>query len=295
MKSLLIILIVLLSLNVVGKSTKNNKCSGVICALYCYDDFKKNADGCPICSCNDINDYWNQGQANTIKENRFELGIFQPLRYGLTKNLELSTYPLINFVMPNIAVKKNWLKEKSWSFSTEHFISYPTLLLQLVSREGIAGLLPETAKENIPQQIYTEHSLIFTYNLSKYFVITPKVSVSIPIIFNSYKKFPTIDMFLLYTRTAPFHGDFIYTLSLDIDGKIYSRLYYSIDFDYYNNLPINIYNSEGIASTYEHKFMLVWKHSLTFSIYAGYKFIYGNYPYGSASNLVPLLDLAWAW
>jgi len=239
--------------------------------------------------------YWNTGQADTIEKGRFEVGIFQPLRYGLTNDIELSTYPIMDFIMPNFSVKKNYIKNTKWSLSSEHFTSYPTLLIKMISKEGIAGLLPSTAKEDIPQQIYTEHSIIFTYNLSKYFIITPKVSVSIPIIFNSYKKFPTIDMFLLYTRTAPFHGDFIYTLSLDIDGQIYKSLYYSIDFDYYNNLPINIYNSEGISSNYEHKFMLIWKNSPNFSIYAGYKLIYGNYPYGSQLNIVPLIDFAWGW
>jgi hypothetical protein len=197
--------------------------------------------------------------------------------------------------MPNFSLKKNYIRTTKWSLSSQHFISYPTLLLKLISKKGVGGLLPSTAKEKIPQQIYTEHSIIFTYNLSKYFIITPKVSISIPIIFNSYKKFPTIDMFLLYPRTAPFHGDFVYILSLDIDGLIWYKLYYSIDIDYYNNLPVNIYNSKGIGSTYEHKFMLIWKNSKAFSIYAGYKLIYGNYPYGNQLNIMPLADLAWGF
>ncbi len=263
MKSLILILIVLFSLKIVG----NQKTTTI----------------------------WNTGQADTIEKGRFEVGIFQPLKYGFTNSIEFSTYPLVNFIMPNFSIKKNYLKKYKWSLSSEHFISYPTLLLKLISKKGVGGLLPSTAKENIPQQIYTEHSIMFSYNLSKYFIITPKISVSIPIIFNSYKKFPTIDMFLLYPRTAPFHGDFVYTLSLDIDGLIWNKLYYSIDLDYYNNLAINIYNSEGIGSSYEHKFMLIWKNSKTFSIYAGYKLIYGNYPYGSQLNIVPLVDLAWGF
>ena len=55
--------------------------------------------------------------------------------------------------------------------------------MKLISKRGIGGLIPETKKDNIPQQIYTEHSAIFTYYLSKYFIITPKVSLSIPILF----------------------------------------------------------------------------------------------------------------
>jgi len=240
-------------------------------------------------------EYFTPGRAETLKKGRFEVGVFQPLRYGFRDDIEVSTYPLMNFIMPNFSVKKKYFQTSKMVFSSEHFISYPTLILKTISKRGIGGLLPETRKENIPHQIYTEHSVIFTYRFSKYFIMTPRISISLPLIFDN-KKFSDIDMFLLYTRTASFHGNLIYTLSLDLEGKIYKKLYYCIDFDFYNDLGISFYDyADGIAANYEHKFYLQWKQSKKVSYLIGYKMVFGDYPYGKQFNILPLFDISFGF
>ena len=49
---------------------------------------------------------WKSHSANILPKKRFEVGLFQPFRYGYSETLEYSTYPLWFFVMPNIDLKK---------------------------------------------------------------------------------------------------------------------------------------------------------------------------------------------
>ncbi len=238
---------------------------------------------------------WNLGQARTIEKGRLELGIFLPLKYGITDTLEVSTFPLFDFILPNITLKKELLNKKKLSVSADFSLLYPTFGLSLVAKRKIAGLLPEHSK--IPQILSTDMGAILTYEVNKYFIVTTKVSLNIPIIFTDVTKeeFPPIDMMLLYPRVASYQGAIVYNLSLDIDGNIFDRLFYTIDVDLYQSLIT--YNSHSeMPLNIESKLLLTWKHSDSFVIYLGTKFIWGNYPYGRANlSLVPLFDVAWAF
>ena len=48
---------------------------------------------------------WDLHSAYPMPKGRWEVGIFQPMRYGLNEGLEVSTHPLLFFVMPNISLK----------------------------------------------------------------------------------------------------------------------------------------------------------------------------------------------
>ena len=237
---------------------------------------------------------WNLGQASTIEKGRLETGVFLPLRYGITETLEVSTFPLFDFIMPNVTIKKNFVNKKDkLYFSTEHSFLYPTLALKLVSKRGIFGLLPETSK--IPQIISTEHAFILTYKFSDYFVVTTRAGLFVPIIFNSVKDedFPELDMMLLYQRTISYKGLLVYNLSLDIDGKIFSNFFYGVDVDFYKSIPAE---GKELPLNIESKILLTWKSSKDFAIFLGAKFIWGDYPGGKADlTILPLFDVAFTF
>ena len=241
------------------------------------------------------NKYWNLGMAPTIEKGRFEVGLFQPLRYGITDTLEISTFPLFAFVLPNVTIKKNYINREKLSFSTEHSLLYPTLGLSLVSKNGIAGLLPHTSK--IPQILVFDNSALATYKLSKYFIVTGKINLSIPIIFTDVKdeEFPVVDMMLLYPRTASYQGMIVYNLSLDIDGLIAGDFYYTVDLDLYNSLIS--YSDKSMNLNIETKLLITWKYSDCFALFLGVKHIIGDYPGTKSKTLsvVPLFDLSWAF
>ena len=50
---------------------------------------------------------WKSHSAKILPKKRFEVGLFQPFRYGYSETLEYSTYPLWFFVMPNMTLKKS--------------------------------------------------------------------------------------------------------------------------------------------------------------------------------------------
>ena len=46
-----------------------------------------------------------------LPKGKFEVGLFQPLQYGLSEKIEISTHPVLMFFIPNFAVQKshpNW-------------------------------------------------------------------------------------------------------------------------------------------------------------------------------------------
>ena len=80
------------------------------------------------------------GTAKNLPAGRIEMGVFEPLRLGVSDTLEIDLQPAIAFLMPNLTVRLAWTP----SITTEHTVAYPTPLLMVLSREGTGGVLPKT-------------------------------------------------------------------------------------------------------------------------------------------------------
>ena len=84
---------------------------------------------------------WDLHSAYPMPKGRWEVGIFQPMRYGLNEGLEYSTHPLLFFVMPNISLKISQKDIGGYKTATRLKVFYPTPLLNMVARKGIGGLI----------------------------------------------------------------------------------------------------------------------------------------------------------
>ena len=84
--------------------------------------------------------------AETLGDGAWDVGIFAPLRHGLSEDLEISSHPITAFWNGNFALKKGWGELGGWGVSTRHGFSYPTRLLAAFARDGAGGILPPDAK-----------------------------------------------------------------------------------------------------------------------------------------------------
>ena len=77
------------------------------------------------------------GTARTLPAGRMDVGVWQPLRYGLTDTLELSSHVLLATRMPNLRARHRWAQAHGWDVATLHELAYPTPLLRDLRREFV--------------------------------------------------------------------------------------------------------------------------------------------------------------
>ena len=224
---------------------------------------------------------WMPGTAHTLPAKRLEVGLFQPLRYGLTDSVELSTFPLVNALMPNLRLQKCWGSLAGGSWATGHALKVPTLLLRTIAREGTGGVLPE--ETTVPWIFALDTELIWTRAFSEHLIITPKATVSLAGTIGDDEWFHTIDLALVYPRMSAWYNLFSATLSLDVEGRLWKNFHYLLDVDLFFLLEH--------GPVLEHKGMLTWRPGSRFALTFGYKFTAGDYPFGKEYRFLPMLDV----
>src|SRR5690606_33434141 len=84
---------------------------------------------------------WGTDSALTMPRGRWELGLFHPSRWAPADRLEIALHPLLFFVLPHVEAKMALLERGAFHFGARARLSYPTLFLSVVSKEGSGGLL----------------------------------------------------------------------------------------------------------------------------------------------------------
>lgn len=229
---------------------------------------------------------WSAGTAYTLPEGRAEIGIFQPLRYGIDDEIEISTAPLLSLLLPSVTVKYALPSAGSVAFAFEQSLSYPTPLLRLLAKEGTGGVWPANA--SIPHMMAFESALLTTWAAHPMLWLTLRTSLRYAATFGE-EDWETADLPLVYTRTAAYHDHVALQLGVDVDGVIAGPLVYLIDVD----LFLMPHRDAGYAI--EHALLLGVRFSDVYLLQAGYKFVYGAYPFGADWHMLPLLDFVMAW
>jgi len=232
------------------------------------------------------NQNWSSGTAYLLPVKRYEIGIFQPLRYGLSETRELSLHPIFAFVSPNLSLKLAHDKLGKLQFASDHGINYPTILMNLISREGTGGII--SPEFEIPHMISIYNGVILSKPLGNYHLITVKAGFNFAIKFGDLDKRTTIDLPLVFPRLNVFYNGYGFRSGCDLKGKIFKKWYYLADVD--------IFYFPGAAENFafEHKGLIQWNKSKKFQLCVGYKLSYGNYPFGSQWHLLPAFDIRFA-
>lgn len=243
---------------------------------------------------------WQPGTAFTLPEGSWELGVFQPLRWGYKEGVELSFYKLTTLIMPNISVKKSWLKTENRVISSLHSVYYPTPLLNKLQSPlemdiGEPNMFALISPEfDIQNMIILNNTILFSQIMNKETIITGKAGVSLAMGADELAEESSIDLPLVYHRLSVLYNGWALRCGLDINRQLHPNVSYLMDGDFFL-----IPGQKGNIA-FEHKLLVSWHKSPRFVISAGYKFVYGLYPDGypdehiARLHLLPLIDLQWA-
>ena len=75
--------------------------------------------------------FWNTHSAHIIDKGRWEIGLFQPLRYGYSNFSEFSIHPGWFLVMPNLEIKESQADFLGFITASQYKIIYPTPLFEV--------------------------------------------------------------------------------------------------------------------------------------------------------------------
>ncbi len=220
---------------------------------------------------------------------QMSVGLFAPLRVGVLEDLELSAHPLLSLLSPQVEARKVWTGGADWLVSTSHAIGSPTPLLSTLSREGIGGILP--ADTEVPFILATKHHVRYGTTLGLHHRITARLGFGAAL-HSVGEALPSIDLALVYPRSAHWIHGFVADLGLDLEGNLAGPLGYGLDLDVFL-VP------DGDASWHiEQGAYLRWRMTTSSQLLVGMKATYGQYPFGVQQDLLPVVDLQWdfqAW
>ena len=228
--------------------------------------------------------------AYPLKNGTRQIGVFQPLIYGIKNNMELSTHPLLFFIKPNFEIKKFHGEISEFGLASRYSFDYPTPLLRLLQRDGIGGLLADDPDiGTVPPLFVFQGEWLVTKKFSNY-SLTSKLGMSICPGCDLDSRH-LIDYDLAYPRMALYHYGMGANTGLDLDFVYSGKITIKADVD------ILLLPEE--KAFLEHKLLLHYNLSKKYTLSIGYKFSNGHYPFHQkgeyAWNLFPLLDLSWQW
>tara|TARA_A100001015_G_scaffold57270_1_gene62986 strand:- start:2359 stop:3204 length:846 start_codon:yes stop_codon:yes gene_type:complete len=232
-----------------------------------------------------------QATAYLLPEKKWEIGLFQPLKYGFSEKTNYSIHPILFFIMPNLSVKVLHHKGKMFSSATRHGFYYPTKLLKILQTgvqvgDRTASLIAPSFK--IPHMLGFSSDYIFTkpYKLG---TLSLYAGVNLGLVFGDLDPRTSIDLPLVYHRLGVFYNKYGLDAGIDFSKNITDATSCSFDLDL-KFLP-------GFSGRYsfEHKFLFYWQKSKRTRFSIGYKYVYGDFPYGKQSRLLPYLPLFESW
>jgi hypothetical protein len=231
---------------------------------------------------------WTSGTAFTMPAGRWEIGLFQALRYAWSGSVELSTHPLAFFLIPNLSVKWSHGSRNGFQIATRHSLTYPTPLLRAVSRKGIGGLI--SPEFTIPQMVSIFNEVIVSRPLGRSFLATADAGVCFAIKSGWLDERTTIDLPIVFPRLNVYYAGYGFHGGTDLRVDAFRRWRIQAGAEAF------YYPSADERFAFEQKGLLLWNKSVTFQLCAGYRLSYGEYPFGTQWHLLaPVFDLAWGW
>jgi hypothetical protein len=230
---------------------------------------------------------WSGNHAQTIAPGRVELGLLQSSHYGVSERVEISLHPLLFFALPHVEVKALALSHGPWSVAVRSRLSYPTLLLGLMSREGAGGLLPKTSAP--PQALQIEGDGIATAAWADQQLVSFWLGLAVaPHARFEPEELPLLDFPFLYPRFAPLYTVLVPRAGFGFEGRLAGRLFYELVISGYlmPALP-----DVGTAYAFEQAATLEYRFGDRLALSLGARTSEAKYAYGTRFHYLPYADL----
>ena len=228
-----------------------------------------------------------EAASENLPKGNFEIGLFQPLQYGLSENIEISTHPVLMFFIPNLAVQKRHPSWASLGLASRHSLVIPTPLLKMVTKKGVGGFI--SPEFDIPFMIALKNEIQLKRTLNDSWALSGTAGLTLAYCSKKLDKRTTIDLPVVFPRLGVFYNGYGVDFRLGFAGTPLQRLYLLTD------LSVLLLPGMEEDFAFEHKSLLTWALSNRTDIQIGYKLICGEYPFGVQWHLLPLLDVLWRW
>jgi hypothetical protein len=226
---------------------------------------------------------WSCNTAFLMPAGKWESGIFQPLRYGLNKKLEIHSNAILLPLIPDAGIKIALGSRGGFVFTSDHVLSSPTIFLKLVSRKGIGGLI--SPEFDFPLIISISNSIIVSKPVGSGSLLTGYIGFLFAI--RGYKPNPqsTIDLPLVYQRMAHFYEGMTIRSGISYKGAFSKKFFYE------EGLQSFIITRSKNNFFIENSGNLMWAAGRVVRLKGGYILSYGKYPFGTHWQLWPSIDL----
>ena len=221
---------------------------------------------------------WSSGTAHSLPKGQWEVGLFQPLRYGMSDDQDIALHPLFAIKLPNLVYKKTWVEKNSWTIATRHGFYYPTPLLQSITGAGKFKIVAPQLE--FPTLIGLTNEMLATRSLGDG-LLTGKAGLLFGLGGSDLDPTSTIDIPLVYPRLAVYYNGWGLRLGSDYMAPIKGRWSGFVDGDVF------MYPGSASALFFETKALLIWTKSSRLRFMVGYKITYGEYPFGSHWQILP--------
>ena len=221
---------------------------------------------------------WSYGTAHSLPKGQWEVGLFQPLRYGMSDDQDIALHPLFAIKLPNLVYKKTWVEKNSWTIATRHGFYYPTPLLQSITGAGKFKIV--APQFEFPTLIGLTNEILVTRSLGGG-LLTGKAGLLLGLGGSDLDPTSTIDVPLVYPRLAVYYNGWGLRLGSDYMAPIKGRWAGFVDGDVF------MYPGSASALFFETKALLIWTKSSRLRFMVGYKITYGEYPFGSHWQILP--------
>ncbi|MDP4271223.1 MAG: hypothetical protein Q8909_14050 [Bacteroidota bacterium] len=232
---------------------------------------------------NILSDRWGENTAFVKLKGKWESGLVQSLRYGVSDKVEFRTNALLMPLLPNAGIKILYSARNDYYLSGEHSISYPTLFLKAVSFKGTGGLI--SPQYDFPFILSVDNSLLVTHPVGTSSLLTLRAGVCFAIHGSTPDYQSTIDLPLIYPRMAHYYKGASLRGGLFYKGLISHKLYWEAGARIFSITR----DRDNLFA--ENSGTLMWAVSRSLRIRGGYILAWGKYPFGEQIQLWPTIDL----
>jgi hypothetical protein len=230
---------------------------------------------------------WGGPSALTVPKGRLELGLLQSSRYGLTDRVELSIHPLWFFALPHAEAKFRYLQQGEFALAARGRVSYPTIFLGLVAREGSGGLLPKTSDP--PIALMLEADAIGTFGLAPGALASLSLGLAVAARESfTNEELPLLDFPFLYSRFASLYAPVVPRAALNLESALFLGFHLDAEFRGYlmPSLP-----DAGTALALEQALALEYRLGQRAALSFGMRVSEAEYPVGQRVHLLPYFDV----
>jgi hypothetical protein len=226
---------------------------------------------------------WSENTAFLMPAGKWESGIFQPFRLGLSGRVELRSNALLMPMLPNVGIKAALGEGNQVSWASEHSVSYPTLFLNLVSMKGTGGLI--SPQFDFPFMISLSNSLLASFRAGSSTLVTAHAGIAITFRSSKPDYQSSIDIPFIYQRMAHFYDGASLRTGISVKKALVRKLFWEEAFRFFL-----------ITRSHDNLFLenagtLMWTSHRSFRIKAGYIVSWGNYPFGIHLQMWPSVDI----